>query len=974
MKFFFLRCNINCFVFNENSRLCTQNDPSSPMNLQVPQNPQKSKPGFSRKTQKFRTVTFSNAVEERSIDIDQPSSSRSHFFFDKVNNDDNTQKKEDLPDENKNTQPEQTETENVETPPEPEKYRGKNAFLYNYLQDFLNFTLGQDDDEDVHHRIEEESHLKKELTEIPQLFRQHTKITNKRRPDFLQVTHMNKIEKVYVDYDVFPDKYPFNRTRKFFMLVYRYVEVYSQKFLKSTLFEILSLIVILMNCVTYILKQNRRGEYSTYYDEINRFETCFLVFYIIEMSLKMTAFGLILQRSSYFREGWNILDFFVILNLILLNYNVTAGIIKDYSLLRIIRLLRPLRALTKFKKLRTIISSLFSAVPLLLDFLAILLFFFLIYAAVGLHLFAGLLVYRCYDLPTGKITSPETVCGNLECPTNSLCIRGLDNIEGGVINFDNLLSSMLQVILISTLDNWTVTMYNIEKALTNYAWIYFVSLVILGNYILLNLTLALIKVKFSENHNLIQNEKIAFNKSVITYDFMDIKRQGLWISKRKEDPIEVRASDMKAKNSNQLSESHIPNENDGSKTNFNVEEKVIKLFKDMVPMSLKNQDSKLNPRQSILKKPSTSFATMQVDKRRRGGNIKPSSLSSKSKTFKSFKSHSSSMMTKKNKKDPKITPLGSHLKNSKIEQVYSSESLLSFISMDNNNRSKIIRSKISNRFLRCLLKIFGRVVKIIPYRKYMKHQTIFHLEPKYLKLLVNFEREYKSSSEEDILPNKDEIQKTKLIKEQMSLINRKKLPIIYTPKKKKASLLKFLRQVYSKKFGSSTTKGQSNTANNRGKEVLLLSSHSESSFTSLEDKFFKNFSVKKGIAVKPTKRFSREKQLTNLSINTDKIAIELENYVVNLNDLFRAKDENVSKDKIHGRNDEKIRKKLENLLSPSHRKTGEQLSETNNYVWMRNLINQNIEEEKDDDKESIEKENLQSVDMAKKYLEIRVRI
>ena len=154
--------------------------------------------------------------------------------------------------------------------------------------------------------------------------------------------------------------------------------------------------------------------------------------------------------------------------------------------------------------------------------------------------------------------------------------------------------------------------------------------------------------------------------------------------------------------------------------------------------------------------------------------------------------------------------------------------------------------------------------------------------------------------------------------------------------------MKFLRQVYSKKFGSSTTKGQSNTANNRGKEVLLLSSHSESSFTSLEDKFFKNFSVKKGIAVKPTKRFSREKQLTNLSINTDKIAIELENYVVNLNDLFRAKDENVSKDKIHGRNDEKIRKKLENLLSPSHRKTGEQLSETNNYVWMRNLINQNM--------------------------------
>ena len=730
------------------------------MNLQVPQLAQS---GFSRKTQKFRTVTFSNAPPSKAGEPEQPSSSRSHFFQDSKTN------KNELKEEN------EISTTDVK------EYKGKNAFLYNYLQDFLHFTLGKDDDEDINHKIEEETQLKKELTEIPQLFRQNTKITNKRRPDFLLVTNMDKIEKVYVDYDIYPDKLPLKKMRKSFILTFRHLEKFSQKLVKSSIFEIFSLLVILMNCVTYILKENKRGEYNTYLEIINRFETSFLIFYLIEMSLKQIAFGLFLDKYAYFRDGWNVLDFFVIINLVLLNYNVSNGIIKDYSLLRIIRLLRPLRALTHISKLRAIISSVLAALPLLLDFLGILMFFFLIYAAVGLHLFGGLLLYRCYDVQLGTLSSPETVCGNLQCPSNGLCLKGLNNLNGGVINFDNLFSSLLQVILISTLDNWTVTMYNIERAFTNYAWIYFVSLVIFGNYILLNLTLALIKVKFSETHNNIKNEKKNINRTIRTYELTEIKRQGLWISKRKADPIEVKpkvSKQMSAYDEDEIKENNEENKN------------ILKLLKDLTPLNLKNQDSRAmgSNHQSILKKSSK----IEVGKRRRVGNAFGSSsyASSKSKTFKSYKSHSSSIMSKRHKN--KILPPALQ-KNSKFESHYSSESLLSFISMD-DSRSKIIRNNKINKCLRYFFRIFGKVVKIIPYRKNTKHQTIFHLEPKYLKLLVNFEKEYKSISEEDILPNKDEEEKKKLMKEQINIINKKKLPIIYAPKKKKASLLKFLRQ------------------------------------------------------------------------------------------------------------------------------------------------------------------------------------
>ena len=900
-----------------------------------------------------------------------------------------------------------------ENSPIPKENKNKNA-LYNYLQDFLHFTLGNDDDEDIHHKIEEEAHLKKELTEIPQLFRQHTRITNKRRPDFLKVTHMSKIEKVYVDFDFYPDKYPFKKTRKYLVLASMYMEYFSLKFIKSKLFEVFSLIVILMNCITYILKQNREGEYVSYLDTINQFETTFLVFYLIEMSLKFVSFGLFVDKHAYFRDGWNILDFFVIINLVLLNSNVTFGLIKDYSLLRIIRLMRPLRALTRFKQLRTIISSLLAALPLLLDFLLILLFFFLIYAAVGLNLFSGLLSYRCFDPIIGVVINEDIACGNAVCMGGTMCARGIESSIGGIINFDNLFSAILQVMLIATLDNWTVTMYNVQRAFTNYAWIYFVSLVVFGNYILLNLTLALIKVKFSETHLIIKNEKKKINTLYQTYEFSEIKRQGLWIDRRKND----HDSKSPAYNNNN---GIAHNNNNGSVTNpknsvtesDHIEERqIIKLMKEQVqrPISKFNQynssqlqkyNSALNIHHQPLRssfRNSGNIVTRRFDQEiasagmkpihssiqspsiasRRGAGVIGTHMSSyKSKTFRSYKSHNSSVISKKNK-NKRISPFPSSFNNKsmKYEPHMSSESFLSFISLD-EKRGRVIRANFSNKYLQCLVRFFAKVLLKIPvgFRKNIKHQTLFNINPKYLKLIVDFEREYKSISENDILPDKDAKNQKKMINEQLNLFKQKKLPIVYAPKKKKASLLKFLRQVYSKKFAT-----QTNLGNNNNKDVFLGSSNSNSSLNSIEEKFFKTVTAKKGLALKLTRRITTKNKLKSpkdATMNSQtKLAIDFaENYVVNLNDLFDKKEDFAAKEK-NNQNVKKmeiVRKKLEELLSKKNK--NDSPTELNNYIWIKNLINENIDDNKDDDKdekESIENENLQSIDMAKKYLEIRV--
>lgn len=104
----------------------------------------------------------------------------------------------------------------------------KKKVVYNYLQDFLRPTLDQGHD-DIHENIEENTQLKKEITAIPQLFRQHTKLITKRKPDFLKVVMMSNIERIHIDYDLFPDSYPLLIYRKLFWLIVRFLFSFFKK-------------------------------------------------------------------------------------------------------------------------------------------------------------------------------------------------------------------------------------------------------------------------------------------------------------------------------------------------------------------------------------------------------------------------------------------------------------------------------------------------------------------------------------------------------------------------------------------------------------------------------------------------------------------------------------------------------------------------------------------------------------------------
>lgn len=196
----------------------------------------------------------------------------------------------------------------------------------------------------------------------------------------------------------------------------RYLQRFSKMIVKSKLFSFIRTIVIFLNCCTYAILQNKTGEYSSYKSQISDFEYVFFLFYLLEMILKMIGSGLLFSRNSYFRNGWNILDFAVILSLMFIYSNTFSSI--DVSFFKSLKILVPLKAVSGMRKIQLIITAFFNAIPLILDTLIILLFCYLFYALFGLQLFSGILKNRCMNLETGFnmiIQNTIKVCGNIDC-------------------------------------------------------------------------------------------------------------------------------------------------------------------------------------------------------------------------------------------------------------------------------------------------------------------------------------------------------------------------------------------------------------------------------------------------------------------------------------------------------------------------------------------------------------------------------
>lgn len=247
-------------------------------------------------------------------------------------------------------------------------------------------------------------------------------------------------------------------------------------------------------------------------------EYVFLVIFTVETVLKIVAYGLVLHPSAYIRNGWNLLDFIIVvvgLFSVLLEQGPgrpgdaphTGGKPGgfDVKALRAFRVLRPLRLVSGVPSLHIVLNSIMKALVPLLHIALLVLFVIIIYAIIGLELFLGRMHKTCYflgsDLEAEEDPSPCASSGSgRACTLNQTECRGRwPGPNGGITNFDNFFFAMLTVFQCVTMEGWTDVLYWMQDAMGyELPWVYFVSLVIFGSFFVLNLVLGVLSGEFSK--------------------------------------------------------------------------------------------------------------------------------------------------------------------------------------------------------------------------------------------------------------------------------------------------------------------------------------------------------------------------------------------------------------------------------------------------------------------------------------------
>ncbi|XP_026668925.1 muscle calcium channel subunit alpha-1 isoform X5 [Ceratina calcarata] len=272
-------------------------------------------------------------------------------------------------------------------------------------------------------------------------------------------------------------------------------------------FEWLILFTIFSNCVALaVYTPYPYGDSNLTNQYLEKIEYIFLVIFTAECVMKIIAYGFVAHPGAYLRNGWNILDFsIVVIGMVSTVLSILMKEGFDVKALRAFRVLRPLRLVSGVPSLQVVLNSILRAMIPLLHIALLVLFVIIIYAIIGLELFSGKMHKTCRHNITGALMEDPVPCGTggYQCenegPGYSCSKQFWDGPNWGITNFDNFGLAMLTVFQCVTLEGWTDVLYSIEDAMgSSWQWIYFISMVILGAFFVMNLILGVLSGEFSK--------------------------------------------------------------------------------------------------------------------------------------------------------------------------------------------------------------------------------------------------------------------------------------------------------------------------------------------------------------------------------------------------------------------------------------------------------------------------------------------
>ena len=142
---------------------------------------------------------------------------------------------------------------------------------------------------------------------------------------------------------------------------------YFHSLVQNRRFDLFVLFLISIQSVLLAMDNPLNDPNSSVYVGLAYLDIILTSFFLFEAMFKMISFGLVLNgQHSYLRSGWNCIDLLVVL-ISIVSYAFTSQKLKIVKVFRLLKVLRPLRVISRNKGLKIAIESLFMAVPSIIN-------------------------------------------------------------------------------------------------------------------------------------------------------------------------------------------------------------------------------------------------------------------------------------------------------------------------------------------------------------------------------------------------------------------------------------------------------------------------------------------------------------------------------------------------------------------------------------------------------------------------------
>lgn len=298
---------------------------------------------------------------------------------------------------------------------------------------------------------------------------------------------------------------------------------------RNTWFANFIFLMIIISSITLALDTPGLDKDSDLKTTLNILDIIFTVIFTVEMLMKMIVYGFVFTPDAYMKDGWNGLDFFIVItSIVALPSNAALGAgddspVASLRVLRTFRALRPLRMINRAPGLKVVVDAIFKCLPAFFNIALVTWLVYLVFAIMGVQLWAGKFWY-CTD---GDVDFVHQCNGTMADGT----VREWKNKP---LNFDDVLQAQLTLYEVASLEIWLDVMYAAmdvpeklgENPKKNQSWVfslYFVVFIVIGSFLMMNLFVGAVVDNFNRIKNemdkkgaIMTDEQEAFVKSMKT--------------------------------------------------------------------------------------------------------------------------------------------------------------------------------------------------------------------------------------------------------------------------------------------------------------------------------------------------------------------------------------------------------------------------------------------------------------------------